>query len=97
MRSCARSTNDRAHKYTDHPFVHSRVQLAGSTPGQPGGSAPGLGVMPTGISATTHAPITAAVLAFELSGDYGVVLPLLLATGAATVVARSLRARSIYQ
>ncbi len=56
------STNDRAHKYTDHPFVHSRVQLAGSTPGQPGGSAPGLGVMPTGISATPGGPVNGNVL-----------------------------------
>ncbi|MEV5003887.1 endonuclease/exonuclease/phosphatase family protein [Nocardioides sp. LML1-1-1.1] len=56
------STNDRAHKYTDHPFVHSRVQLAGSTPGQPGGSAPGLGVMPTGITATPGGPVNGNVL-----------------------------------
>ena len=56
------STNDGAHKYTDHPFVHSRVQLAGSTPGQPGGSAPGLGVMPTGITATPGGPVNGKVL-----------------------------------
>lgn len=56
------STNDRAHKYTDHPFVHSRVQLAGSAPGQPGGSAPGLGVMPTGIAATPGGPVNGNVL-----------------------------------
>ncbi|NYI47873.1 hypothetical protein BJ993_005019 [Nocardioides aromaticivorans] len=56
------STNDGAHKYTDHPFVHSRVQLAGSAPGQPGGSAPGLGVMPTGNAATPGGPVNGTVL-----------------------------------
>ena len=47
--------------YTDHPFVHTSVQLTGSTPRQPGGSA-GLGVMPTGITATPGAPVKGQVL-----------------------------------
>jgi CIC family chloride channel protein len=38
----------------------------------------------------------AAALAFELSGDYGVVLPLLVATVLATAVARRFRPDSIY-
>jgi CIC family chloride channel protein len=71
------------------------VDVAGGGHGSPGGYV--LVGMASMIAATTHAPITAAVLAFELSGDYGIVLPLLLATGGATVVARALRARSIYQ
>jgi CIC family chloride channel protein len=48
------------------------------------------------IAATTHAPVMAAALAFELSGDYGVVLPLLVATVLSTAVARRLRPDSIY-
>ena len=48
------------------------------------------------IAATTHAPVMAAALAFELSGDYGIVLPLLIATVLATTVARRLRPDSIY-
>jgi CIC family chloride channel protein len=48
------------------------------------------------IAATTHAPIMATVLGFELSGDYAIVLPLFVATVLATVVARRLRADSIY-
>jgi chloride channel protein, CIC family len=48
------------------------------------------------IAATTHAPVMATVLGFELSGDYGVVLPLLIATVLATAVARGLRPDSIY-
>lgn len=47
-------------------------------------------------AATTHAPVMAAVLVFELSGDYAVVLPLMLATTTAAVVARRLRPRSVY-
>ncbi|HEX4406544.1 MAG TPA: chloride channel protein [Polyangia bacterium] len=48
------------------------------------------------IAATTHAPLMATVLAFELSGDYGIVLPLFIATALATLVARILRPTSIY-
>lgn len=47
-------------------------------------------------AATTHAPLMAAVLAFELSGDYAVVLPLMLATAIATAASRALRKESIY-
>jgi CIC family chloride channel protein len=48
------------------------------------------------IAATTHAPVMATVLGFELSGDYAIVLPLMIATVLATVVARRLRRDSIY-
>jgi chloride channel protein, CIC family len=48
------------------------------------------------IAATTHAPVMACVLGFELSGDYGIVLPLFIATVLATVIARRLRPDSIY-
>jgi len=47
-------------------------------------------------AATTHAPMMAAVLVFELSGDYAIVLPLLLATALSTFVSRALRRDSIY-
>jgi chloride channel protein, CIC family len=47
-------------------------------------------------AATTHAPIMAAVMVFELSGDYAIVLPLLIATATATLLSRRLRADSIY-
>jgi len=53
-----------------------------------------------GMAATTaasiHAPLTAAVMIFELSGDYAIVLPLLLATVVATAVSRGLGSRSVY-
>ncbi len=52
--------------------------------------------MAAAAAATTHAPLMAAVMVFELSGDYAVVLPLVLATALATFVSRSLRRDSIY-
>lgn len=54
-----------------------------------------------GMAATTaasiHAPLTAAVMIFELSGDYPIVLPLLMATVIATSVSRILGSESVYQ
>jgi chloride channel protein, CIC family len=54
-----------------------------------------------GMAATTaasiHAPLTAAVLVFELSTDYPIVLPLLLATVIATTVSRLLGSESVYE
>lgn len=47
-------------------------------------------------AATTHAPLMASVMVFELSDDYALVLPLLLATSCATFVARRLNPESVY-
>lgn len=62
--------------------------------GPPGGYA--LVGMAAAIAASTHAPLMAAVLAFEVSGDYAVVLPLVLATALAAGLARMLGQDSIY-
>jgi chloride channel protein, CIC family len=48
------------------------------------------------IAATTHAPLMATVLVFELSGDYAIVLPLLTACAIATVLSRRVHPESIY-
>ncbi len=48
------------------------------------------------LAATTHAPIMSSVLVFELSGDYAIVIPLMLATGLATALSRRMRADSVY-
>ncbi len=53
--------------------------------------------MATVISSTTHAPLMASVLAFELSGDYAIVLPLFIANALAALVSRAIHPRSIYQ
>jgi CIC family chloride channel protein len=52
--------------------------------------------MAAAVAATTHAPLMAAVLAFEVSGDYAIVLPLVLATAVATGLARRLDRDSVY-
>ena len=53
-----------------------------------------------GMAATTaasiHAPLTAAVLVFELSGDYAIALPLLFVTSVATAISRAIGGRSVY-
>lgn len=52
--------------------------------------------MAAATAATTHAPLMAAVMVFELSGDYAIALPLVLATAIATSCSRHLRRDSIY-
>jgi CIC family chloride channel protein len=48
-------------------------------------------------AATTHAPIMATVLAFELSGDYAIALPLVLVCACATWVSEQLHPASLYE
>jgi len=52
--------------------------------------------MAAATAASTHAPLMAAVMVFELSGDYAIALPLVIATALATLVSRRLRRDSIY-
>lgn len=52
--------------------------------------------MAAAAAASIHAPLTAAVIVFELSGDYGIVLPLLLTTAVATAVSRAVGSESVY-
>jgi CIC family chloride channel protein len=52
--------------------------------------------MAAATAASTHAPLTAAVLVFELSGDYPIVLPLLLSTVVATALSRWAGSDSVY-
>ncbi len=48
------------------------------------------------VGAATHGPITAILIIFELTGDYKIILPLMLASVLATGVARFLSPDSIY-
>jgi CBS domain-containing protein len=48
------------------------------------------------LAGTTHAPISAVLMLFEMTLDYNIVLPLLLGSAAASLVARSLDRESIY-
>jgi chloride channel protein, CIC family len=48
------------------------------------------------VGASSRAPLTAILIAFELTGDYGMVVPLMLATGIATFVAERMDSQSVY-
>jgi CIC family chloride channel protein len=48
------------------------------------------------FSGAAHAPVTAILILFEMTGDYRIILPLMLATVLSTLVARVLSKDSIY-
>ena len=48
------------------------------------------------VAATSHAPLTGIVIMFELTADYQIILPVMMACILSTVVASSLKEESIY-
>ncbi len=48
------------------------------------------------VAAGTHAPITAIVMIFELTGDYKIILPLMISCIVATLLATQIQRGSIY-
>lgn len=52
--------------------------------------------MAAGFSAAARAPLTAILIVFELTGDYGMVLPLMLSCGIATWLAELFEPYSVY-
>jgi len=48
------------------------------------------------VGGATHAPITAILILFEMTGDYQIILPLMLSTVLSTIVSRNLNPDSIY-
>jgi CIC family chloride channel protein len=48
------------------------------------------------LGGATHAPITSILMLFELTGDYAIILPMMLATTVSTVTARAVMRDSIY-
>ncbi|MFQ5577349.1 MAG: chloride channel protein, partial [Anaerolineae bacterium] len=48
------------------------------------------------FAAATHAPITAVIIVFEMSGDYRLILPLMFATVVSTLLSERLRRENIY-
>lgn len=48
------------------------------------------------VAGATHAPITAILILFEMTNDYKIILPLMIACTIATIIARRLRDDSIY-
>jgi len=73
---------------------HILAALGASSSTQIGGYA--LVGMAATSAATTHAPLTAAVMVFELSGDYPIAVPLLVATVVSTAISRWSGGESVY-
>ena len=48
------------------------------------------------VSATTHGPLTAILMLFEMTGDYKIILPLMITCIIGSLVARSVLHESIY-
>lgn len=48
------------------------------------------------VAGTTHAPITAVLIIFEMTGDYRIILPLMVTVAISSLVARGLFGQSIY-
>jgi chloride channel protein, CIC family len=48
------------------------------------------------VAGATHAPLTALMMVFEITGDYGLIIPLMLTSVIAYVVARRLHPENIY-
>ena len=48
------------------------------------------------VAGATHAPLTAILMVFEMTGDYGLILPLMLTSVLAYVIARRIHPESIY-
>lgn len=74
-------------------------KLAGTLSGAPGAStagAFGLAGMAALVAGATHAPLTAIMMAFEMTGDYALILPIMLSSTLAYVFARRLHPESIY-
>ena len=71
-------------------LVGAALEQLGAGPLAPAGAYALVG-MAAATAATTHAPLMAAVMAFELSSDYAIALPLALAT-AITAIASAKRA-----
>jgi len=53
----------------------------------------GMGAM---VAGATHAPITSILILFEMTGDYHIIVPLMLSCITATTIARLVRKDSIY-
>ncbi len=48
------------------------------------------------FSAAAHAPITAILIMFEMTGNYSIILPLMLATVVSTLISRAIQPESVY-
>lgn len=72
-------------------LVHTLFPHVTATPGAYG--IVGMGAV---VSATTHGPLTAILMLFEMTGDYKIILPLMVTCIISTLVAQQLLPHSIY-
>ncbi|APA97796.1 chloride channel protein [Nocardia seriolae] len=72
-------------------IVHQILPAATESPG-----AYGLVGMAAALGGSTRAPITAVIILFELTGEYSIILPLMVAVAVATGVSRLLSSDTIY-
>ena len=72
-------------------LVHTLWPATTATPGAY--ALVGMGAV---VAASTHAPITAFMIIFELTGDYKIILPLMIACVIATLIARRASEANIY-
>lgn len=76
--------------------LHRLMPLSLSTSGLAPSSAYALVGMAAVFGAAAHAPMTALLIVFEMSGSYSLILPLMLTTGISTVIVQALQTESIY-
>jgi len=74
-------------------FAAAAAALVGPALPAPAGAAIGMGAF---LAASTHAPLTSVLMIFEMTENYGMVTPLMLACVLAFSVSRLLRPDSIY-
>ena len=72
-------------------IVHNKFPEITSTPG-----AYALVAMGGLVAATTHAPITAIIIVFELTNDYHIILPLMITCIMSTIISNKISRESIY-
>lgn len=73
--------------------VGAAALFPGSVPHPEAYALVGMGAL---VVATLEAPLTGILLVFEITGDYAIVLPLMLTAGVAHVVSRRLQSASLY-
>jgi len=70
--------------------------LAHAFPGSPPPGALALVGMAAVLAGTTHAAVSSVLIIFEMTGDYGVILPLMLTAAVAAATSRAIEPDSLY-
>jgi CIC family chloride channel protein len=70
--------------------------IARTFPGSPPAGAFALVGMAAVLAGTTHAAVSSVLIIFEMTGDYGVILPLMLTAAVAAATSRAIEPDSLY-